>query len=319
MDANPIPGHEEGVMPGLVQATTSIEEHSRRQRLMRRARNFLFAVALVILALELGLRLFGTRSAAYAETSPPALLALSQAGLFQSLDEDSGRYGLRPGFEESVEGIAYSISKHGTRGPDFERAKPQGERRILVVGDALAMGLGVPFTQSLGVRLAAGANLAEQVAQSAIQWRAINLGVPGYHAGQQVADMLARGRDFDPDLVLIHCDSNSEAPHGLFLDSSGGLQVDRLPLPIGLRKILWNSHLYGWIVSGFQRAMESKINQSEPMHQSWQHGIGEAETRAHQQSIADYCEANGIGFAIVGRDQDPEELGRSLRAAGILP
>ena len=89
------------------------------------------------------------------------------------------------------------VSPQGLRDRVFAIPKPEGVYRVLVLGDSIAYGVGVPlentFSKLLERRLAGRSPRVEVV----------NSGVLGYTAYNEVEYYLARGRAFQPDLVVV--------------------------------------------------------------------------------------------------------------------
>jgi lysophospholipase L1-like esterase len=89
------------------------------------------------------------------------------------------------------------ISAQGLRDRVFAVPKPAGIYRVLVLGDSVAYGVNVPvsaaFPKVLERRLAARQPRIE----------VLNAGVLGYTAYNEVEYYRARGRAFEPDLVLV--------------------------------------------------------------------------------------------------------------------
>jgi hypothetical protein len=313
-----MPGHEEGSMLGLLEASSTIQEHSARARWQRRAKFTLLGAGLVILAMELGLRLFGSPPMEQAARQHELHAALAAADGFQSLPEASGRYGLRPGASLQVAGVEYSISNQGTRGADFERSKPAGQKRLLVLGAELALGVGQDLQASLAWKLASLAN-ADPAAPGKDSWLGINLGVPGYHSKQQFNDLAARGMGFEPDLVLAYADAAQVQGSEYFLDWTGGLQRDRLPLPYSWRNQLWKSRLYAWISSRYLASQEPKPAQRTPQSDAWARGRTLDEVAAGYDQMRELCQAAGVAFRLIDGGQDATLVLDTLRSEGLLP
>jgi hypothetical protein len=261
MERNPGPGHEEGPAPGLADAAEAIRHGAKRTKLRRGALVSLFTVAGLTLAAELVLRIGGHRQRYFEATVNRTIqpwVDLTTGGIFEELDDPVRRYAMRPGAEVEVGAWTFRVSSHRTRGADFPREKPAGEKRLLCLGDSFAFGLWCDEDQTLAGHLARLANAREDELGSGAAWRAVDLGVPGYHAGQQLRAFEQDGLALDPDVVVLYFNSNDIEEEGFFFDDDlGVLRRDFLPLPTGLRRMLWNSHLYGWIVLRHRRSVEA--------------------------------------------------------------
>lgn len=125
---------------------------------------------------EVGLRLFAPETNLY-----------TGAGLYQK-DPDCG-YVLRPG----ARGKGVIINSHGLRDVERGYAKPDGVKRVLVLGDSFTFAAVDPaanFVSVLGEQLGPGVDV-------------INSGVPGWSTAQQLAWLKKEGLRYDPDVIVI--------------------------------------------------------------------------------------------------------------------
>ena len=110
------------------------------------------------------------------------------------------RWGLTPGGEMVVEGVANRINSRGYRGPEIEVERTPCILRIYSAGDSSAFGHGVPdgqaFAELLPDRLGTRGVTDLRV-------EAINGAVPGYSTYQSLERMDQDGWALQPDLLLI--------------------------------------------------------------------------------------------------------------------
>ena len=281
---------------------------SRGARLKRGFAVAVLTVALCTLALEAYLRLSGAREAAFEEgvnRTNRRWVALLSAELFEEVDDPVRRYAMRPGARAVVDGWTFRVSSHRTRGEDFPAAKPPGEKRLLCLGDSFAFGLWADEDETLVGHLARMANERERNAGSGVTWRAINLGVPGYHSGQQLASLEAEGLALDPDAVVLYFNTNDIVREGHFLDADlGALRADHLPLPVGLRRVLWRvSHLYGWITRKYTRKYQSIPSAHLDPSVPWSHVRPENKeyTADSIRRIAELCRERDVPLFFVNQ------------------
>ena len=264
------------------------------------------ALAGLSLALEAWLRVTGDREAAFAagvNRTNRRWVALMQAGLFGEVGDPVRRYAMRPGASAEVDGWVFRVSRHRTRGADFPAEKPADERRLLCLGDSFAFGLWADEDETLIGHLARMAEERERARGSNVRWRAVNLGVPGYHSGQQLAAFEQDGLALDPDVVVLYFNTNDIAREGFFLDEElGGLRSDHVPLPTWLRRPLWTSHLYGWIVRAHERSFSVPQPHLDP-RVPWAHvrADNQAYTRVAVTRIAELCSERGIPLFFVNQ------------------
>jgi len=89
------------------------------------------------------------------------------------------------------------ISLQGLRDRDFAIPKPPGTHRILVLGDSIAYGVGVAPGETFAKVL------ERQLDRPGRRVEVINAGVLGYTAYNEERYYAARGRDFQPDVVVV--------------------------------------------------------------------------------------------------------------------
>lgn len=117
---------------------------------------------------------------------------------------DSGRvYGLRPGL-----GPPFSTNNHGFRGEPVAVAKPDGVRRVLMLGDSITFGNAVEWNQTFSYVLQQRLN--ERAGRR--MFEVLNLGVSGYNTSQELATLEELGLKFSPDLIVLNVCPNDSDP-----------------------------------------------------------------------------------------------------------
>jgi lysophospholipase L1-like esterase len=111
-------------------------------------------------------------------------------------DDPRLRFELRPGAFVQAE-VAYRINALGLRGPETTAEKPEGVKRIAVLGDSIAFGYWVDekdaFPRQLEAMLRGGGGRVE----------VLDFGVPGYNLDQEIETLRGKALDFAPDLVVV--------------------------------------------------------------------------------------------------------------------
>lgn len=128
--------------------------------------------------------------------------------------------------------------------------KPDGTRRIVVLGDSVAFGPGVRLEETFDNQLEA------MLDSDAAPVEVLNMGVPGYNTAQEMITLRRRGLDLDPDLVLVAWVTNDfDATPTCVATEDGIKQIWRTepPVPVWLdlppRAQLWMlSHSALWRV-----------------------------------------------------------------------
>jgi lysophospholipase L1-like esterase len=267
----------------------------------------LVSLIVVVLASELGLRVTDYRGRFFAQTVNKTVqrwVGLTSAGILQEIDDPVRRYALRPGTECVVDGWTFRVSSHRSRGADFPLEKPEGERRLLCLGDSFAFGLWCDDDETLVASVARLASERETELGTGIRWRGINLGVPGYHSGQQLRALEQDGLALDPDAVLLYFNTNDIEQEGFFFDEElGVLRRDFLPLPAGLRRLLWCSHSYGWVVTRHRNRIMGQPTPHLDPAAPFAHvrADNQRATRDAIAAIARACEERGIPLFFVNQ------------------
>jgi len=141
-----------------------------------------------------------------------------------------------PSFNETVyvpeaeREVALRFNRWGFRGPDWPREKPEGVRRVAVLGDSMIASLAVDEKDTLVCRLQ---RLLDQ-SHPEVKWEVLNFGVSGASPGQELVLYRELASRWSPDIVLCayfvgndladNCRRLSHNPRIYFdLDSQGKL------------------------------------------------------------------------------------------------
>lgn len=106
----------------------------------------------------------------------------------------------QPGTSAHLMGADVSINSTGQRDRDFVSPKPTKTVRILMLGDSLTFGWGVPQDQTVPKRLEALLNASG----NGRTYEVVNAGVGNYNLAMSANWMLERGMAFEPDLVVFN-------------------------------------------------------------------------------------------------------------------
>lgn len=151
------------------------------------------AVIVPFMALEIALRLFFPIYA-------PQFVPEKVNEPFIAFDPELGWFHKRD-FTAWIESKEYKtrayLNRRGTRGKLYDYAKPEGVRRILILGDSLAFGLGVNDDETFP------AVLEETFRENGEAAEVINLGVNGYGTVQEFLLLDREGMKYRPDIVVV--------------------------------------------------------------------------------------------------------------------
>lgn len=136
-------------------------------------------------------------------------------------------YELRRDVDTCFEGARVRIDSLGVRrSTELQVPKPADTYRILALGDSHGFGWALPEADTVAAQLETA---LDELTPLAVE--VVNAGVPGYSAYQEAAWLEARGRDFEPDCVVVLFVANDMGlPHFLLRPPKSGpsLLFDRL-------------------------------------------------------------------------------------------
>lgn len=152
-----------------------------------------------------------------------------------------------PGLRQTYQGVRVSINELGLRDRKLEM-KDEGELRILLLGDSVTFGSGVPIEATFGRRLES--TLASKLGRPV---RTVNAGVGGYNTLQERAALEKYADVIEPAVViLLYVNNDIEAP----FDPWSTLSLRDKSPPEAIEALLWKSWLYrlGRFASRFSRS-----------------------------------------------------------------
>ncbi len=138
------------------------------------------------------------------------------------------------------------INSLGLRDVETPYAKPDDERRILLLGDSMTAGFQVSLEETLGKVLQSELNGA-QVQQ---RWRVLNAAVNGYGTDNELLFYRLEGQKYEPDLVVLGIYLANDVYNNSWeleqwtggsghkpyfsLDEQGSLQLHNYPVETGM-------------------------------------------------------------------------------------
>jgi lysophospholipase L1-like esterase len=103
-------------------------------------------------------------------------------------------------------GVEFDTNSKGLRDREFSYAKPPGRLRVLMLGDSLTVGWGVPVEDTFARRI------EKMYADRGLDAEVINAGVGNYNTVQEVQYFLTRGFEYKPDIVVLNFFVNDAEP-----------------------------------------------------------------------------------------------------------
>jgi len=195
---------------------------------------FLSSIVAVLLAAEISLRLFYPlisdydlemfRYAAYGKM-PGSVPGLSHKH--------------KPGaYFNKLYGVEVKINSNGLRDYEYSFKKPLNTYRILVLGDSITFGWGVPFEKVYSKVLESRLNKNGD----RVSYQVINAGVGNYQIKDEVSLLKYEGMKYDPDMIIL----------GYFVDDP---KINETPRFFYLKKY---SYLYAFL-SAHLNAIKIKL------------------------------------------------------------
>ena len=237
------------------------------QRLRQWPCKLALALAAIFVALLIGeliVRAFGA--------VPPVrpLWASSRKCIYQRADNPLLSIELKPNFRDPDPDLTRTYERtnaHGLRDRPRSIPKPEGVRRILLLGDSVVEGHGIPESQTI-----------------AHQWEALyedgrtevlNLGISGYITRSEVELLEVKGLQFDPDVVVLVFVANDFQ----------NFIVEALPLDTQVVRPNWSKHLF--VESHLFRLLAIRFN-------LYDFGINTAPLQRNRSAIGDNNVVDGL-------------------------
>jgi lysophospholipase L1-like esterase len=111
-----------------------------------------------------------------------------------------------PNRQARLMGVDFRSNSQGLRDREFSFDRVPGKLRIVMLGDSLTVGWGVPFEQTFPKRI------EQMYAEAGIDAEVINLGVGNYNTMQEVQAFLVKGYRYQPDVVVLNYFVNDAEP-----------------------------------------------------------------------------------------------------------
>ena len=215
------------------------------------------------------------------------------------LEHPTRGHALEPGFQgETVWEVPFRVNSLGLRGPEIAANKPPGVKRVLVLGDSIAMGSGLTEDALVSARI-------EEIlskAHGAGSWQVLNGGVAGYDIEDEYKVIEEERVILDPDVVALVLCLN---------DIPGTTAADHIhllrDLPIPAKEFLLNNTATALIVQSFYNRIG--LEDPDPLP-AWLDGSKHPPTRERVEAgwsrfalyfskIARLCDSRQIDLIVV--------------------
>jgi lysophospholipase L1-like esterase len=180
-------------------------------------------------------------------------------------------------------GVDVRTNSDGLRDRDFGATPQPGVTRIMMLGDSLTFGWGVPEEKTYSKRLEG------MLARAGHRVEVINTGVGNYNTSMEVEYFLDRGVKYRPDIVVLNYFINDAEPMPRY---------DTTYFSRNLRAYVY-----------FASRLDAALRQTDSGKRGWQeyyaalydpalNGSGLASVRTAVKRLATYCQRNGIRLVL---------------------
>lgn len=223
---------------------------NRERRFPLRSKLFLFLLSFLLTlgVLEVAVRAFHLA---------PGLMTKERVGPFRFVDNPRLVYELVP---RALDKDGVIINKQGFKDDDFVINKPSGVVRIVMLGDSITEGAGVPSGKTFSDCLESMLNERSSAAGLLLRYEVMNFGVGGYNLTAEVETLKLKALAYSPDIVVLNMFFQDDEPiPGVdlcFFVASDINDRDRLDIVRKyidnrdslVRKVLYKSKLFLFIV-----------------------------------------------------------------------
>jgi lysophospholipase L1-like esterase len=279
--------------------TDRIAHRSRSKRLLQGLALSLTSLALFLAACEIALRIAGY-------------------GNLEIYDPDPSLYWrLRPNQNcfTKIGRKPVHINSHGTRGPEFETAKPSRAFRVLSLGDSRTFGWGLTEAETYSSQLQV---LLQKKAGPGRKIEVINAGVNAWSYPQMLLYFRDTGLQFQPDVVVL-AEANLWTQ---FSEKNSADFVQAFMWRVRLKNSLRRFALYHWVVEVQLREFYERHRtkfipvdpKQDPMFKEQQQRDPEAVFRSAIEELCKTALTNGITpvLLFLPKFEDPGATDNSL-------
>ena len=206
----------------------------------------------------------------------------------------------RPGSSALLMGVDVHINQLKLRDEDYSHERPSGTQRVLMLGDSITFGWGVPIEETVSKRL------ERFLREAGRRVDVINAGVGNYNTTMEVEYFFTEGYKFDPQLIVLNYFIN-----------------DAEPVPIYRSLGFFQQHAYSYIwLTGRVDVLARQLAGRENW---WEYYLGLYDAPGWKAAegaidrLAEYCKEKRIGLLIVNYPELRElESYRFDRVRGLL-
>ena len=154
---------------------------------------------------------------------------------------------IRPGYRGEVWGVPLVTNRYGFRDDEDYQEAPDGEIRVLALGDSIGLGLGVEISDRYTEVLERALNESE----SGRRVRVINAAGQGYSPSSYYVWFREEGVRFEPSMVVVQIELNNDVTDEALLSWSRKRDERQGPEKVsgGRYVVAWDGSLIGTVAS----------------------------------------------------------------------
>jgi lysophospholipase L1-like esterase len=222
-------------------------------------------------------------------------------------DPDFG-YLHAPGYRAKLQGVDVVINSHGLRCPEFDTRKPEGQKRILILGDSIVFGWGAPQDSIFPARL------QRKLDQRGGDFRVIAAGAGSWNTRMEYEYLKKRAISYQPDLVVLVIVPNDVAPKSTGFtaeaaDAGGGQQKSAIRTMV--RALVTHSYVLTAIRHVSLRRQKSNLltDLYDEDSAAWK------DARGALRGIVDLCRSSGARVVVFLYGDVASEFSKAFYAA----
>ena len=187
-----------------------------------------------------------------------------------------------PGTNAHLMGVDVAINADGLRNGDVEVAKPSDVTRVLMLGDSITFGWGVPFDQTMSQVLERELN-----DRGGQLFEVINTGVGNYNTAMEANYFFRRGKAFAPDVVVLNYFINDAEPTPKYENTNW------------IARYSYAYAIVGGAWDGLKRRALGEADWRDYYMSLYDDGApGWRLAQENIRRLAAYCRANGVRFVV---------------------
>ncbi len=214
---------------------------------------------------------------------------------FDKLEDRENYSYIHPaGMNEIFQGVTITANSQGLRGPEFSISKPEGRKRLLILGDSVVLGWGVEYENTFP------SILQDHFDRLGTDIEVIPAGISSWNTRTEYEFLKNVASGFDPDILILVIVGNDTDPK-----DNSNIEIGKEELLSQVYKPNTDQDIFrkAWFslvdISYLFRHMQFVVKVfTEKEHESGIDPEGPVwkDAELALRKIADYCDSENIGF-----------------------